>query len=68
MDITDSIHLFANAPYEFALKFKREIYAKTRIECTIGIGPNPLMSKVALRILKINLYINKMRMIAIFSN
>ncbi|HDR7987072.1 TPA: Y-family DNA polymerase [Bacillus cereus] len=50
MDITDSIHLFANNPYEFALKFKREIYAKTRIECTIGIGPNPLMSKVALDI------------------
>ncbi|HDR7694186.1 Y-family DNA polymerase [Bacillus sp. CH_48] len=50
MDITDSIHLFANDPHEFSLKFKREIYAKTRIECTIGIGPNPLMSKVALDI------------------
>ncbi|HDX9530009.1 DNA repair protein [Bacillus thuringiensis serovar andalousiensis] len=50
MDITDSIHLFANDPYEFALKFKSEIYAKTRIECTIGIGPNPLMSKVAIDI------------------
>ncbi|KAA0777956.1 damage repair protein [Bacillus sp. TE8-1] len=50
MDITDSIHLFANNPYEFALTFKREIYAKTRIECTIGIGPNPLMSKIALDI------------------
>ncbi|PFS87832.1 Y-family DNA polymerase [Bacillus cereus] len=50
MDITDNIHLFANDPYEFALKFKNEIYAKTRIECTIGIGPNPLMSKVALDI------------------
>ncbi|WP_242300786.1 Y-family DNA polymerase [Bacillus cereus group sp. BfR-BA-01494] len=48
MDITNSIHLFANNPYEFALKIKREIYKKTRIECTIGIGPNPLMSKVAL--------------------
>lgn len=50
MDITDSIHLFANDSYEFALKFKRGIYAKIRIECTIGIGPNPLMSKVALDI------------------
>ncbi|OTY56412.1 Y-family DNA polymerase [Bacillus thuringiensis] len=50
LDITDSIHLFANDPYEFALKFKREIYEHTRIECTIGIGPNPLMSKVALDI------------------
>ncbi|AFQ13099.1 TPA: Y-family DNA polymerase [Bacillus pacificus] len=50
MDITDSIHLFANDPYEFAMKFKREIYEHTRIECTIGIAPNPLMSKVALDI------------------
>ncbi|HHT7062888.1 TPA: Y-family DNA polymerase [Bacillus cereus] len=50
MDVTDSIHLFANDPYEFAIKFKREIYEHTRIECTIGIGPNPLMSKVALDI------------------
>ncbi|MBG0964085.1 Y-family DNA polymerase [Bacillus sp. SRB1LM] len=50
MDITDSIHLFAQDPYEFAMKFKREIYDRTRIECTIGIAPNPLMSKVALDI------------------
>lgn len=50
MDITDSIHLFANDPYEFAMKFKREIYDHTRVECTIGIAPNPLMSKIALDI------------------
>ncbi|WP_413565472.1 Y-family DNA polymerase [Bacillus sp. 3P20] len=50
LDVTDSIHLFANDPYEFALKFKREIYEHTRIECTIGIAPNPLMSKIALDI------------------
>ncbi|PED89416.1 DNA repair protein [Bacillus cereus] len=50
MDITDSIHLFAQDPYEFAMKFKREIYDHTRIECTIGVAPNPLMSKVALDI------------------
>ncbi|WP_242281640.1 MULTISPECIES: Y-family DNA polymerase [unclassified Bacillus cereus group] len=50
MDITDSIHLFAQDPYEFAMKFKREIYNHTRVECTIGIAPNPLMSKVALDI------------------
>ncbi|WES09623.1 Y-family DNA polymerase [Bacillus paranthracis] len=50
MDITDSIHLFAQDPYEFAMKFKCEIYDHTRIECTIGIAPNPLMSKVALDI------------------
>nr|EJQ74154.1 hypothetical protein IGC_04957 [Bacillus cereus HuA4-10] len=50
MDITDSIHLLAQDPYEFAMKFKREIYDHTRVECTIGIAPNPLMSKVALDI------------------
>ncbi|MDH4424020.1 MULTISPECIES: Y-family DNA polymerase [Bacillus] len=50
MDITDSIHLFAQDPYEFAMQFKREIYEHTRIECTIGIAPNPLLSKVALDI------------------
>ncbi|AKR12507.1 DNA repair protein (plasmid) [Bacillus thuringiensis] len=50
MDITDSIHLFARNPHEFAFQFKREIYEHTRIECTIGIGPNLLMSKVALDI------------------
>lgn len=68
MDITNSIHLFANNPYEFALKFKREIYKKTRIECTIGIGPNPLMSKVAMRLLKIDLYINKKGILVVSSN
>ncbi|PGS41785.1 DNA repair protein [Bacillus cereus] len=50
MDITDSIHLFSRNPIEFALQFKREIYEHTRIECTIGIAPNLLMSKVALDI------------------
>ncbi|MGG2066926.1 DNA polymerase thumb domain-containing protein [Bacillus sp. S14(2024)] len=48
MDITASLHLFARNPYEFAMKFKREVYHKTRIDSTIGIGPNLLMSKVAL--------------------
>ncbi|SIQ73680.1 DNA polymerase V [Bacillus cereus] len=48
MDMTASIHLFASNPCEFALKFKREIYERTRIESTIGIGPNLLLSKVAM--------------------
>ncbi|MDM5152504.1 Y-family DNA polymerase [Bacillus sp. DX1.1] len=48
MDMTASIHLFANDPYDFALKFRSEIYQRTRIDSTIGIGPNLLMSKVAL--------------------
>ncbi|KAA0766384.1 Y-family DNA polymerase [Bacillus sp. SH5-2] len=50
IDMTASLHLFADTPYEFALKLKYEIYDKTRIECTIGIGPNLLMSKVAMDI------------------
>ncbi|MDZ5609919.1 Y-family DNA polymerase [Bacillus pseudomycoides] len=50
MDMTASIHLFVDSPYEFALKFKREVYDHTHIECTIGIGPNLLMSKVAMDI------------------
>ncbi|WP_035432017.1 Y-family DNA polymerase [Bacillus sp. UNC322MFChir4.1] len=50
MDVTASLHLFADHPYEFALNFKREIYKHTRIHSTIGIGPNLLMSKVALDI------------------
>lgn len=68
MDMTASIHLFASNPREFPLKFKREIYERTRIESTIGIGPNLLLSKVALRLLKINLYINKKCIVATSSN
>ncbi|WP_410985283.1 Y-family DNA polymerase [Bacillus cereus] len=50
MDMTASLHLFASSLSEFALKFKHEIYDRTRIECTIGIGLNLLMSKVAMDI------------------
>lgn len=50
MDMTASIHLFASNPREFALKLKREIYERTRIESTIGIGANLLLSKVAMDI------------------
>lgn len=31
MDVTASLHLFADHPYEFSLNFKREIYKHTRI-------------------------------------
>ncbi|PGL85646.1 DNA repair protein [Bacillus sp. AFS054943] len=48
LDLTGTLHLFAKTPYEFAMKFKEEVYRKTRIECTIGIGPNPLMAKIAM--------------------
>ncbi|EJQ32360.1 hypothetical protein IEC_05372 [Bacillus toyonensis] len=47
MDIAAFLHLVANTPYEFTLKFNREIYNRTRIESTIGISPNLLMNKAA---------------------
>lgn len=48
LELDSSLHLFASTPYEFALNFQKEIYKKTRLECTIGLGPNILMSKLAL--------------------
>ncbi|MEK7019842.1 Y-family DNA polymerase [Bacillus sp. FSL R9-9410] len=48
MDMTASLHLFSNDPYEFAYKFQQEIYQKSRITCAVGIGVSPLMSKLCL--------------------
>ncbi|MEJ9125333.1 DNA repair protein [Bacillus cereus] len=48
LDLTSSLHLFASDPIKFAMKFKQEVYEKTRIECTVGIGPNPLIAKIAM--------------------
>ncbi|PHG74418.1 Y-family DNA polymerase [Bacillus wiedmannii] len=48
IELDSSLHLFASTPYEFAVNFQKEIYSKTRLESTIGIGPNILMSKLAL--------------------
>ncbi|GAB6422695.1 Y-family DNA polymerase [Bacillus luti] len=50
IDATNSIHLFAKSPRELAERIKHDIFRYTRIDCTIGIGPNPLMSKIALDI------------------
>lgn len=40
--------LFQYSIDEFAVNFQNEIYRKTRLECTVGLGPNILMSKLAL--------------------
>lgn len=50
MDVTDSYHLFSPTVYDFAKKIKDEIYEKTHVHCAVGIGPNVLISKVALDI------------------
>lgn len=46
--ITASKRLFHMNAYEFAVQFQREIYHETGLFCTIGIGDNPLLSKLAL--------------------
>ena len=48
MDITDSYHLFAQSPYHMARILQQEIYTKTQIFSTIGIGSNPLLAKLAM--------------------
>lgn len=48
MDVTDSRHLFADTTYSFARLIKDEILKETAIKCAIGIGPNVLLSKIAL--------------------
>lgn len=45
MNITDSYHLFANTPREFAKLLQYEIYKSTGIKSTIGIGSNMLLAK-----------------------
>lgn len=50
MDITDSYHLFASSPTEFAKLIQRSIYEETGILSTIGIGSNMLLAKVAMDI------------------
>lgn len=48
MDVTNSYKLFADSSYGLALKIKDEIYDKTQVRCAVGIGPNVLLSKIAL--------------------
>ncbi|MDT2814995.1 Y-family DNA polymerase [Vagococcus carniphilus] len=40
--------LFNLSPYQFAERFKHDIQKETRLPCTIGIGDNMLLSKLAL--------------------
>ncbi|MGF7071183.1 DNA polymerase V [Priestia megaterium] len=48
IDATASLHLFAETPEELAHKIIKEIYRKTRLTATAGIGPNLLLAKVSL--------------------
>ncbi|WP_427126983.1 hypothetical protein ACQCPQ_09205 [Priestia megaterium] len=48
IDSTASLHLFARTPEELARKIINEIYRKTRLTATAGIGPNLLLAKVSL--------------------
>ncbi|KYG33427.1 Y-family DNA polymerase [Priestia endophytica] len=48
IDVTASLHLFARTPEALAHKIIHEIYQKTRLTATIGIGPNLLLAKVSL--------------------
>jgi len=46
--VSASEKLFHMSAYEFALQFQRDIYHELGLYCTIGIGDNMLLSKLAL--------------------
>lgn len=48
IDAKSSLHLFARIPEELAHRILNEIYRKTRLTATAGIGPNLLLPKVSL--------------------
>ncbi|WP_303984881.1 hypothetical protein [Niallia circulans] len=48
IDATASLNLFTETPEEVAHKIINEIYHKTRLTATEGMGPNLLLSKVSL--------------------
>ncbi|GAB1803120.1 hypothetical protein PMEGAPL103_40130 [Priestia megaterium] len=48
IDATASLHLFARTLAELAHRILNEIYRKTRLTATAGIGPNLLLAKVSL--------------------
>lgn len=50
MDITESYHLFAKTPFEFAKLLQNQIFSHTGIKSTIGIGSNMLLAKVSMDI------------------
>lgn len=43
-----SKRLFGLSTYEFARRFQQDIFRETGLYCTIGIGDNMLLSKLAL--------------------
>ncbi|PXX85625.1 Y-family DNA polymerase [Staphylococcus warneri] len=50
MDVTDSYHRFNSTVQAFCERLQKEIHEETGIRCTIGIGSNMLLSKVAMDI------------------
>ena len=49
MDVTDSYHRFSSTVYAFCERLKRDT-EETGIHCTVGIGSNMLLSKIAMDI------------------
>ena len=50
IDVTDSYHRFSTTLHSFCERLRSEIKDETGIDCTIGIGSNMLLSKVAMDI------------------
>ena len=50
MDVTNSYHRFSSTIQSFCKKLQYEILEETGIHCSIGIGSNMLLSKVAMDI------------------
>jgi len=48
MDVTHSYHRFSSTIHSFCQKLQYEIKEETGIQCSIGIGSNMLLSKVAM--------------------
>ena len=48
IDVTDSYHRFSTTIQSFCKKLQFEIKAETDIDCSIGIGSNMLLSKIAM--------------------
>lgn len=48
IDVTDYYKQYCDKPSEFAARIRAEIEQETQLNCHIGIGPNMLLSKLAL--------------------
>ncbi|MDN6749574.1 MAG: Y-family DNA polymerase [Staphylococcus equorum] len=48
MDVTDSYHRFSTTIHSFCEKLQCEIEEETGINCSIGVGSNMLLSKIAM--------------------